>query len=150
MRQLRVTPRWAISIVVLVVVGSLTAAWFLLRDDDASRTAALEARLPEVVGKPPTVEWPRRVRCRGEKPAVCAPEGTGAGGDVLYLYETINLERASAGLVGLLSLFLEDGFDTVISCPPAVADGTAQCVVGRVGSDTIDVDLSAESAIYVR
>jgi len=148
MRRLRLTPRWAISIVVLVVVGSLTAAWFLLRDDDASGTVALAARVPEVVGKPPTVEWPRRVQCRGEESAVCAPEGTAGGGDVLYLYEMINLERASPGLVGLLSLFLEDGFDAVIACPPAVSEGTAQCAVGRVGPATMDVP--PESAIYVR
>ncbi|HXQ85211.1 MAG: hypothetical protein WCE47_04085 [Gaiella sp.] len=147
MRQLRVTPRWAISIAALVVVGSLTAAWFLLRDDDASRTAALAARLPDVVGKPPTVAWPRRVRCRVEETAVCAPEGTG-GGEVLYLYEMINLDRASPGLIGLLGLFLEDGFEAVIACPPAVSEGTARCAVGRVGPDTMDVP--PESAVYVR
>lgn len=133
---------------VFIVAGSLTAAWLVRRDDDASRRAALEARLPEVVGKLPTVDWPRTVQCRGEGPAVCAPDGSGGGGDTLYLYEMINVDRPSPSLVGLLRLFLEDGFDEVIACPPAVSKGTARCTVGTVRPDTMDVP--RESAIYVR
>ena len=60
--------------------------------------------------------------------------------EVLYLYEMINLNRASPGLIGLLGLFLEDGFEAVIACPPPdFPEGTARCAVGRVGPDTMDV-----------
>ena len=148
MRRLRVGPRWAIAIVVLIVAGSLTAAWFLRRDEDASRRAALEARLPEIVGKPPTVDWPRTVQCTGEQPPVCVPGASGGGGDTLYLYEMINVDRPSPGLIGLLRLFLEDGFDEVVACPPAVSKGTARCTVGTVGPDTMNGP--RESAVYVR
>jgi hypothetical protein len=112
------------------------AAWLLHRDDERSRRAALEAMLPEVVGKRSTVDWPRRVRCRDEQPAVCAPEKSGesgASGDAFYLKEMIDHQPPSPGLIGLLELFLEDGFKGVIVCPPAVSAGIAQCTVGTVG-----------------
>jgi hypothetical protein len=88
------------------------------------------------------------VQCRGEEQAVCSPYGSGDGGNTLYLYEMINVDQPSAGLTGLLGLFLEDGFDEVIACPPAVSRGTARCTVGTVGPDTMNVP--RESAVYVR
>ena len=106
-----VTPRRAISIAALVVVGSLMAAWFLLRDDDASRTAALAARLLDVVGKPP-LAWPRRVRCRVEETAVCAPGNRRRGGAL-----SLRDDQPRPGVARVdrvLGLFLEDGFEAVI------------------------------------
>jgi hypothetical protein len=147
MARVAVRAQWAIPATVLVIAGLGTGAWLLLRDGGGVPTADLEAMLPEVVGKRPTVDWPRRVTCEGGDPAVCVREED-AGGDVFYLKEMINVQAESTGIVDLLRLFLEDGFEDVVVCPPAVSTGAARCTVGGPKAGALDVH--AESAVYVR
>lgn len=143
MAGLRARGRWAIPFAVLLLVGTATGVWALNRDDEVRR-ADLEDMQPEAVGRPPTIEWPKRLTCRGEDAPLCGPEDAGETGDIVYLKETINLDEQSPGLLDLLRLFLEDGFDHVVVCPPAASRGIARCaaVAGIF-------DVPAENAVYV-
>jgi hypothetical protein len=158
MSRVAVSPRWAIPAAVLVIVGLGTGGWLLVRDGGGSRTDDLEAMQPDTVGRPPTVDWPKRLTCEREEPPICAPEEAGRSENTVYLKETINLEQESPGLLQLLRSFFDNAFERVIVCPPATAERPADCtdLTGFFHAPAEDTayarvtDVPAESAIYVR
>ena len=158
MARVVVSPRWAIPAAVLAIVGLGMGGWLLLRHDGGVRTADLEAMQPDAVGRPPTVDWPKRLTCGREEAPICAPEEGRRSENIVYLKETINLEEQSPGLLQLLRSFFDNTFERVIVCPPAAAERPAACtdLTGFFDAPPESsayarvTDVPAESALYVR